>query len=99
REPFRARVRGDVSVLDQNVESQRGRQIPAELLVTRRGRAELMIEVRQTHEGKGTGARELEQQMRQGNRIGATRDTDDDTGARRQQVLPPDRALNVLMET
>jgi hypothetical protein len=37
--------------------------------------------------------------MRQGNRIGATRDTDDETGARRQQVLPPDGALNVLMET
>ena len=89
----------DIDVVDGNRELEPGGQLAAELLVAVCGLTQTVVDVRETGQGETTVSGELTKDHREGDRIRAARDGDQQTAARRTEAVSSDGATDLLKKS
>ena len=95
-QPLGGRVVSNISATDDERQIDPCREFAAELLVAVCGRAQTVVEVRQAGQTESTVRRQLPEDEGEGNRVRAARQGDEQTGSWRAEVVPPDRAPDLL---
>jgi hypothetical protein len=96
RTPVLGRKSFDVCSRDKDRQTEPRREIAAERLVPCGGLAQLMIDVRNAGNGELERVSQTAKQKRQRDRVGATREADEHTSARRAEGVPSNGAADVL---
>jgi hypothetical protein len=91
-------IGSDVHRVDDDGKAMPGSEFAAELLVARSRWPQLMIEVSQASDVEAPMLGKISKNQRQCHRIGTARKGDEQTDSWRAQVMPEDRAPNLLME-
>ena len=88
----------DVLLFHDDLDVQASGELAAEFLVAVCGRAQLVIQVRDTGDGKTTVFGEIPQKKEKGNRVGSSRQADKHTAAGRAQSVALDRLADALVK-
>ena len=98
RPPFRSRVLQHAGLFDDDRQPYFDGEVPAELLVAFGRGAQLVIEVSQRDHPKVAVLTEVEQEVRQRNRVGASRHAHHDRSATWEEAVASNRSTNLLEE-
>ena len=92
------RIRPHVEGICDELEPESAGELPAECFIAIRSRSEAVIEMYGSDDGEIAMRRQLAQNERQRDRVGASGESDEHTRTGRTQIVPADGAADLLKD-